>query len=44
MTTIFEAFITVLTQKPIIMLLACPIPFYGFGLVWGAFHFGGDDI
>ena len=34
MTIIFNAIMTVLTQKIFILLLACPIPFYGFGLAY----------
>lgn len=41
MRVIFSAILSILIQKPVLMLLACPLPFYCFGLVWSVFHSGG---
>lgn len=43
METIFMAILDLITTPPIIYLFICPLPFYAFGLVWSAFHVGGDD-
>lgn len=43
MRIIFNAVLDVITQPVVLLLFACPVPFYVVSLVWSAFHVGGDD-
>lgn len=42
MRIIFNAVLDIITQPVVLLLMACPIPFYAVSLVWSAFHVGGD--
>lgn len=43
MSIIFHAILDIITEPIVLLIFACPVPFYVISLVWSAFHVGGDD-